>query len=236
MSGILYGLGLGPGDPDLVTIKAAEILGRVPVIAYIAPLRDGEQAPSFARRIAAPHLQGDKTEIPIAIAMLDDPAPGQLAYDKAAGEIAEHLEVGRDVAVLCEGDPLLFGSFMYVLERLKADFRIITVPGISALSATAAAANQPLVSRHQSLALIPATLSEDEIKTRLLGTDAAAIFKVGRNIAKVKRLINDLGRMPDALYVERATLPGGRVMALADAPDDAPYFSMILLTQTETNS
>ncbi|HJN25068.1 MAG TPA: precorrin-2 C(20)-methyltransferase [Rhodospirillales bacterium] len=231
MSGVLYGLGLGPGDPDLVTLKAARILETVPVIAYVCPLTNGEPTPSFARQIAAPHIKGNKTEIPIPIAMLDDPAPGQLAYDKAARQIAGHLENGMNVAVLCEGDPLLFGSFMYLLERLKVSHEIMTVPGVSALSATAAAANQPLVSRHQSLALVPATLDDEEILTRLQVADAAAIFKVGRNINKVKRLIEGLDRMDDALYVERATLPDGKVLPLRDAPDDAPYFSMILLTK-----
>ena len=236
MNGVLYGLGLGPGDPDLVTIKTANILAQAPVIAYVTPLRNGEPAPSFARAIAAPHLNGKKIEIPIAIAMLDDPVPGQLAYDAAAQAIAGHLDAGRDVAVLCEGDPLLFGSFMYVLERLNDGRKIVTVPGVSALSATAAAANQPLVSRHQSLALVPATLPAGEIRRRLEAADAAAIFKVGRNIGKVKQLINDLGHMDDATYVERASLPESKGMALADAPEDAPYFSMILLTKTETDT
>ncbi len=233
MSGILYGVGLGPGDPDLVTIKAAGILADAPVIAYVTPLRNGKAQPSFARSIAEPHLKDVIVEIPIPIAMLDDPGPGQLAYDEAARDIAAHLEAGRDVAVLCEGDPLLFGSFMYVLERLKDDHEIITVPGISALSATAAAANKPLVSRHQSMAIVPATLGEEAIKVRLLTADAAAIFKVGRNIDKIKSAVRGLGRMGDALYVERATLPDAKVMALSDAPDDAPYFSMVLITRTE---
>lgn len=233
MSGVLYGLGLGPGDPDLVTIKAARVLAAVQVIAYVTPLRDGAPAPSFARAIAAPHLPGGLSEISIPIAMVDDPAPGQRAYDKAALNIAEHLQAGRDVAVLCEGDPLLYGSFMYVLERLKGDCEIITVPGVSSLSGAAAAANLALVSRHQSLAVIPATLPAAEITARLGAADCAAIFKVGRNIAKVKGLLGQLGRLDGALYIERATLPDARVLPLAQAPDDAPYFSMILTTLTE---
>lgn len=235
MSGVLYGLGLGPGDPDLVTVKAAAILADVPVIAYVSPLRNGEPAPSFARAIADKHLGAEKTEIAIPIAMLDDPAPGQRAYDAASKEIAAHLEAGRDVAVLCEGDPLLYGSFMYVLERLKENHDAVTVPGVSSLGAAAAAANLPLVSRHESLALIPATLPVEEIKSRLQGAEAASLFKVGRNISKLKKLVRDLGCMEGAVYVERASLPEGRVMTLADAPDEAPYFSMVLLTRLETN-
>lgn len=231
MTGVLYGLGLGPGDPDLVTIKAAALLAAVQVIAYVTPLKDGAPAPSFARAIAAPHLGNDKTEIAIAIAMLDDPEGGQRAYDQAAATIGEHLQAGRDVAVLCEGDPLLYGSFMYVLERLKGTAKIITVPGVSSLGAAAAAAGLPLVSRRQSLALVPATLPEAEIRSRIAAADAAAVFKVGRNMARIKRVLGQLGRMDGALYIERASLPEARVLALKDAPDDAPYFSMILTTE-----
>lgn len=233
MSGTLYGLGLGPGDPELVTIKAAKIMAGVPVISYVTPLRNGKAQPSFARSIAEPHLKDVIVEIPIPIAMLDDPGPGQLAYDVTATDIAAHLDAGRDVAFLCEGDPLLFGSFMYVLERLNDGRNIITVPGVSSLSASAAAANLPLVSRHQSLALIPGTLSEDDIRARLEHASAAAIFKVGRNITKIKKLLLDAGRMDAAVYIERASLPEQRVMSLAEAPDDAPYFSIILLTETD---
>ncbi len=233
MSGVLYGLGLGPGDPDLVTIKAAAVLAAVQVIAYVSPLRDGVAAASFARAIAAPHLAGEKIEISIPIAMLDDPEPGQRAYDQAALEIAEHLQAGRDVAVLCEGDPLLYGSFMYVLERLKGSAGIITVPGVSALGAAAAAANLPLVSRQQSLALVPGTLPEAEIKSRIQAADAAAVYKVGRNMTKVRRVLEQLGLLDGAFYIERASLPEARVLALVDAPDDAPYFSIILTTATE---
>jgi precorrin-2/cobalt-factor-2 C20-methyltransferase len=235
MSGVLYGLGLGPGDPDLVTIKAADILRDVPVIVYVTPVRGGKSTASFARSIAAPHLIGEKTEISIPIVMLDDPVPGRRVYDEVSKEILGYLESGRDVAVLCEGDPLLYGSFMYVLERLKDDHTVITVPGVSSLSAAAAAANLPLVTRHQSLAIIPATLSEDEIKARLLVADGAAILKIGRNIAKVKKVLGELGRLTRALYVERASMAGEKVLPLSDAPDDAPYFSIILITDAETD-
>ncbi|MBL6930776.1 MAG: precorrin-2 C(20)-methyltransferase [Rhodospirillales bacterium] len=232
MSGVLYGLGLGPGDPDLVTIKAAAVLADITVIAYVTPLKNAAAGASFARAIAAPHLGGEKIEITIPIAMNENPAPGQLAYDQASREIAGHLDAGRDVAVLCEGDPLLYGSFMYVLERLNESYKIVTVPGVSSLGAAAAAANLPLVSRHQSLAVVPATLPEAEIKSRIAAANAAAVFKVGRNMAKVKRVLDVLGRMDGAIYIERASLPEVRVLPLADAPDDAPYFSMILTTET----
>jgi precorrin-2/cobalt-factor-2 C20-methyltransferase len=235
MIGVLYGLGLGPGDPDLVTIKAAAIMRHVPVIVYVTPVRYDKPTVSLARSIAAPHLIGEKKEISIPIVMQSDPTPGRRIYDEVSNEISGFLESGRDVAVLCEGDPLLYGSFMYLLDRLKDDHTVLTVPGVSSLSAAAAAANLPLVTRHQSLAIIPATLSEDEIKSRLLVSDSAAILKLGPNITKVKKILGDLGRLPRALYIERASMEGVKVLPLSDAPDNAPYFSIILITNAETN-
>lgn len=234
MSGVLYGLGLGPGDPDLVTLKAAAVLRDVPVIVYVTPMCGDKPTESFARSIAAPHMTGEKKEIPIPIAMLNDPTPGRRIYDEVSNEISRYLESGSNVAVLCEGDPLLYGSFMYVLDRLKDDHTVLTVPGVSSLSAAAAAANLPLVSRHQSLAIIPATLSEDEIKARLLISDSAAILKLGQNIIKVKKVLGDLRRLPRSIYIERASMDGGKVLPLSDAPDNAPYFSIILVTDSET--
>ena len=141
MSGVLYGLGLGPGDPNLVTIKAAAILRHVPVIVYVTPMRNDKPTVSLARSIATPHLIGEKKEISIPIVMLSDPTSGRQIYDEVSNEISGYLESGQNVAVLCEGDPLLYGSFMYVLDRLKDDHTVLTVPGVSSLSAAAAAAN-----------------------------------------------------------------------------------------------
>ncbi|NQV46672.1 MAG: precorrin-2 C(20)-methyltransferase [Rhodospirillaceae bacterium] len=233
MSATLYGVGVGPGDPELLTLKAVKVLAAVPVIAYVAPRVDGEVdgkvAPSLARAIAAPHLQGAKTEITIAIAMREDPGSGQLEYDRAAAVIADHLAAGRDVAMLCEGDPLLYGSFMYVLERLRGDHKIITVPGVSALSAAAAQAGVAMVSRRQSLMLVPATLDEGPLEAKIKIADAIAVFKVGRHLDKVRRVLGRLGRDGDAIYIENASLADAKVTALSDAPGAAPYFSMVLV-------
>ena len=235
MSGVLYGLGLGPGDPDLVTIKAAAVLRDVPIIVYVTPMRGNKSSVSLARSIAAPHLIGKKKEIPIPIAMLNDPTPGRRIYDEVSYEISGYLDSGKNVAVLCEGDPLLYGSFMYVLDRLKDDHTVLTVPGVSSVSAAAAAANLPLVTRHQSISIIPATLCEIEIKSRLIGSDSVAIVKLGKNIAKVKKVLGDLGRLARGLYIERASMVGEKILPLSDAPNNAPYFSIILITNTETD-
>ena len=234
MSGVLYGLGLGPGDPDLVTIKAVAVLRDAPVIVYVTPMRGETPKVSFARSIAAPYLIGEKREISIPITMLNDPNPGRRVYDEVSEEISRYLESGSNVAVLCEGDPLLYGSFMYLLDRLKDEHTVITVPGVSSLSAAAAAANLPLVTRNQSLAIIPATLDEDEIKARLELSDGAAILKLGQNIIKVKKVLGDLKRLSGALYIEKASLDGEKILPLSDAPDNAPYFSIILMAGAET--
>ncbi len=226
MTGKLYGLGVGPGDPDLMTLKAVKVLGAVPVIAYLVSTSSNQ---SVARAIADRFIGPDKTEIEIPMAMLEDAGPGGGVYDRYAGAIAGHLDAGRDVAWLCEGDPLLFGSFMYILERLGPDYRVETVPGVSSLGAAAAAAGLPLVSRRQCLAVVPATLPRDQLERRLAGGDAVAIFKVGRHLDKIRDILGSNGRAEGAVLVERATLPDCRVLPLDEVTGGSRYFAMILL-------
>src|SRR5512147_1272352 len=173
MTGTLYGLGIGPGDPDLITVKARDILARAPVIAYPAP----EGGESLVRSIAAPHVPAGRIEIAIATPMAVDRFPAREVYDRYANVLVEHLDAGRDVAVLCEGDPFFYGSFMYLHERLAAAHRTVVVPGVSSLGAAAAAAGMPLVARNEVLSVLPAPLPEAELEGRLARTDAAAIIK-----------------------------------------------------------
>jgi precorrin-2/cobalt-factor-2 C20-methyltransferase len=228
MSGILYGLGLGPGDPELVTLKAARLLARVPVVAYPAP----EEGDSLVRAIAAPHVPPGRIEVVLRTAMLPGEAPAHAAYDRHATALAAHLEAGRDVAVLCEGDPFFYGSFMYLFGRLAPRFPVEVVPGVSSLAAAAAVAGLPLVSRNEALAVVPAPLPEEELADRLADCDAAVVMKVGRHLTKVKRVLGRLGLLDGALYVERATMPDGRVLPLAQV-EEAPYFSLVLARRKE---
>jgi precorrin-2 C(20)-methyltransferase len=224
--GTLYGLGIGPGDPELMTLKAHRILQSVPVVAYPAP-EDGD---SLARAIAAPHLVGGQTEIVIRTPMTPGNFPADDVYDHYAAEISEHLNAGRDVAVLCEGDPFLYGSFMYLFQRLSGDYRAEVVPGVSSLGAVAAASGRPLVSRNQSLSILPAPMDEAELERRLADTDACAIMKVGRHLDKVKRILARLGLDGGAVYVEHASMPNEKILPLSDVgADAAPYFSMVLV-------
>ncbi|MAH85590.1 MAG: precorrin-2 C(20)-methyltransferase [Rhodospirillaceae bacterium TMED8] len=228
MSGILYGLGVGPGDPDLITLKALRIIQKAPVIAYPAP----DIGKSLARAIAGPHIPANKTEIPILTPMVPDKFPAHDVYDKYAAKIAGHLSAGCDVAVLCEGDPFLYGSFMYLFARLSNTYPTQVVPGVSSLGACAAAAGMPLVSRNEILSVVPGPLEENEIEGRLKQSSAVAIMKVGRHLDKIRSVVNRLGLQKYAHYVEYASMSDQRAVPLSQIEaHNAPYFSMILIRQ-----
>lgn len=226
MTGTLYGLGVGPGDPELITLKALRYLKAAPVLAYPAP----ETGDSMARQIIAPHLPGNQIEVPIRMPMVEARFPAQSVYEWAAKTLGEHLDQGRDVAVLCEGDPFLYGSFMYLFARMADDYAIEVVPGVSSVTACAAASGAPLASRHDILTIVPATLDEAVLRDTLAATDAAAIMKVGRHLEKVRRVLSALDLAASARYVEHATMQNERLLPINDPSlNEAPYFSMILV-------
>jgi precorrin-2/cobalt-factor-2 C20-methyltransferase len=226
VTGTLFGIGAGPGDPELITVKALRILRAAPVLAYPAP----EHGDSLARAIVAPHLPGGQTEIPIRMPLVPERFPAQAVYDEAAVDIARHLEARQDVAVVCEGDPFFYGSFMYLFGRLVERFAVEVVPGVSSLTACAAALGAPLAARNDTLAVVPAPLDAEALARRLDGVDSAAIIKIGRHLAKVRGVLRDLGLADRARYIERATMENQRVVLLEDVAEDAaPYFSMILV-------
>lgn len=226
MSGRLYGLGVGPGDPELITVKALRLLRAAPVIAYPAP----ETGDSLARAIVADLLSGAQSEIAIRMPMVAERFPAQEIYGRAAEEIGGHLTAGRDVAVLCEGDPFFYGSFMYLFARLAEQFPVEVVPGVSSLTACAAVLGAPLASRNDVLNIIPAPLDAAALAVRLGAGDAAAIIKIGRHFEKVYKVLGDLGLLAQASYVERATMDTQRILPLDSVdPGDVPYFSMILV-------
>jgi precorrin-2/cobalt-factor-2 C20-methyltransferase len=226
MSGTLYGLGVGPGDPELITLKALRLLRAAAAVAYPAP----EEGASFARAIVARWLSPAQREIVIRVPMETARFPAQAVYDDAAEALAAELAAGRDVAALCQGDPFFYGSFMYLFGRLAERFAVEVVPGVSSLTACAAAARAPLAAREDVLTVLPASLSEQQLLCRLAEGEACAIIKLGRHFAKVRAVLERLGLAATARYVERASLGNERVLPLADvAPETAPYFSMILL-------
>ncbi len=226
MTGTLYGLGIGPGDPDLITLKALKILQNTEVLAY--PTLEGGD--SLARAIVAPHLTGKQQEVPIRIPMAIERKPAQDAYDVAAQELKQHLSAGKNISVLCEGDPFFYGSFMYLFGRIAEEFPVEVIPGVSSLTACASALQAPLSARNDILTVLPAPLETALLKSGIEKADSLAIMKVGRHFGRVRELIRDMGLMDKAQYIERATLDNQKILPLVDVPENAaPYFSMILI-------
>ena len=197
--GILYGVGLGPGDPELVTVKAARVIGAADVVAY----HSARHGKSIARRIAEPYLRAGQTEehlvYPVTTETVDHPGgyAGAMEdfYAEAAARIAAHLAAGRDVALLAEGDPLFYSSYMHMHSRLTQRFSAVIVPGVTAVSAASAAVATPLVTGEEILTVLPGTLGGAELTRRLADTDAAVVMKLGRSFPKVRRALEDSGRI-----------------------------------------
>ena len=232
--GTITGVGVGPGDPDLVTIRAARLIAAADVVAYHC----AAHGRSIARAAAEPYLRDGQAEevlrYPVTTQACDHPGgyAGAMAefYAEAAGRLAGHLQHGRDVVVLCEGDPSLYGSYLHLHERLGGQFRSVMVPGISSVSAAAAAAAVPLVQNDETLTVLPGTLPADQLRARLAGADAAAVLKLGRTFGKVRSALEQAGLLDRALYVERAGTGGERVEPLAAVdPEGVPYMSLALV-------
>jgi precorrin-2/cobalt-factor-2 C20-methyltransferase len=224
MTGTLYGVGVGPGDPELMTVKAWRLISMSKVIAYLA----ANGGDSTARSIAAPFMPDDATEIVIDMPMRVEREPAQAAYDKGALEIAEHLSRGADVIMLCEGDPFFYGSFMYMFERLSPKFPTVVVPGVTSIAAAASVIGQPLCERDEVLKVLPATMAEADLHRELSTAKAAAIIKVGRHFGKVKRVLQALKF--EASAVERATHDDQIIRNVADITEDTlPYFTTIIV-------
>ena len=222
--GRLYGIGIGPGDPELLTIKALRILQASPVVAY--PISDKKQP--LARSIIAPYLTG-QIEVPMFLPFkLEESA--QPYYDSAAEKLAEYLNAGQDVVVLCEGDPFFYGSFMYIYTRLSPQFYVEVVPGVSSIMASASALGAPLTYRNDVFIVLSSILSAEVLTEKLAVADAAVIIKLGKHFRKVYGVLKDLGLAERAKYIERATTSNQVIMPLEKVdPDTVPYFSLILI-------
>jgi precorrin-2/cobalt-factor-2 C20-methyltransferase len=226
MSGILYGVGVGPGDPELMTVKAWRLISMAKVVAYLA----ANGGDSTARTIAASFMPDDAEEIVIDMPMRVERAPAQEAYDLGAARIAEHLEAGDDVVMLCEGDPFFYGSFMYIYERLASTYTTVVVPGVTSITATASVIGQPLCERDDVLKVLPATMAEDDLHRELSTANAAAIIKVGRHFGKVKRVLRELHLEKFSTAVERATHDDQMIRDVTQiAEDTLPYFTTIIV-------
>jgi precorrin-2/cobalt-factor-2 C20-methyltransferase len=232
--GRLYGIGVGPGDPELLTLKAVRLLKAASVVAYF--VAKGKKGNAFG--IVEAHLLDAQVRLPLVYPVTTEAVEPPLSYesiiadfyDTAAALVAEHLENGRDVAVICEGDPFFYGSYMYLHDRLAARFDAEVVPGVCSMLGGTAVLGAPLVYRNQSLSILSGVLPEDELRRRLADADAAVIMKLGRNFEKVRRVLAELGLAERARYVERATMTNQRIVALAEVdPMASPYFSLLVV-------
>ena len=232
--GTLWGVGLGPGDPELVTVKAARVIGEADVVAY----HSARHRKSIARGIAEPYLRPGQIEehlvYPVTTEATDHPGgyAGALEdfYRESAERIAAHLQAGRDVALLAEGDPLFYSSYMHMHTRLTKRFDAVIVPGVTSVSAASAATATPLVQGDEVLSILPGTLPVAELTRRLADSDAAVILKLGRSYPAVREALSVIGRLDDTFYVERASTPDQRVLPAGEVDETSvPYFSLAML-------
>ena len=234
MTARLLGIGVGPGDPGLVTLNAIAALQAADVVAHFAKAGNA----SNARSIAATHLKDGveelallypvTTEIPKHDAAYRDALRG--FYDGAAETIAAHLDQGKVVAVIAEGDPLFYGSYMHLHVRLAERYPTEIVAGVTGMSGCWSAVGTPIAQGDDVFTVLPGTLPEYELERRLADTDAAVVMKIGRHLAKVRRALERAGRLDRAIYVERGTMANASVMKLTDKLDTfAPYFAMVLV-------
>jgi len=230
----LYVIGLGPGDPELMTIKAERVIRRAAVIAFFAKTGGLGQARSIVAGLLSPRCEELRFDYPFTTEVaLEEPRyrrEMRAFYDASAARIAEKLDAGIEVALLCEGDPFFYGSAMYLFDRLASRYRTVVVPGITALSGCAARARMPITRGNEVLSVLPATLDEAHLTRHLQRSDAAVVMKVGRQLGKVRRVIERTGKLDRAVYVEHGTQPSESISPLGSTDaTEAPYFSLILV-------
>lgn len=221
----LYLVGTGPGDPELLTLKAVRVLAMVDSIAF--PKKAGQTSMSY--QIAQQHVNPKAELLPIDIPMAVDRKPAQAAYDSAATAIVAQLSKGKNVVYLCEGDPLFYGSAMYLIERMPPEIEVVVVPGITSLTATAAAITRPLAARNDILKVLPAPLDDTTLQTELANTPAVAIIKLGRHFDRVRAVLEASGHAENAILVEHASGAEQTITPLSEVDTNhRPYFATIL--------
>jgi precorrin-2/cobalt-factor-2 C20-methyltransferase len=232
--GKLLGVGVGPGDPELMTLKAARALAEADVIAHFAKAGNA----SHSRSIAAAHVRAGVIELALLYPVTTELPKCSTGYrdavsdfyDEAAAKITAHLEAGCVVAVICEGDPMFYGSYMHLHARLAPRFATEIIAGVTGMSGCWSAAGMPIAQGDDVFTVLPATLPEGELARRLADANAAVVMKVGRHLPKLRRALTTSGRLPRALYVERGTMADAKMIPLsAKHDDDAPYFAVVLV-------
>ena len=232
--GVLLGVGTGPGDPELMTIKAVRALENADVVAHFAKRGNIGNA----RKIAAQWIEPSVIELPLYYPLTTEldhrsqeyQSEIEAFFDRSAATIGEHLEFGRRVAILSLGDPFFYGSYMHLHIRLAQEFETIVIPGITAMSGCWSLAGLPLAQGEDVMTVLPGTMNEARLANCLANSESAIIMKVGRNLPKIRRALKAAGKLEGTIYVERGTMENGFHQPLIEKPDDiAPYFSLLLV-------
>lgn len=221
-------IGLGPGDPELLSLRAHRRLTSARIVAYFRKAGREGQARRIVQNLIPPGVEEWPMEYPVTTEIaMDDPA-----YNAALASFYDHwatrLAQAGDVVVLCEGDPFLYGSFMHLHSRLPRD-RVEVVPGIPGMSGCWTATGLPITWGDDVLTVLPATLPEAELTRRIADTDALVVMKIGRNLPRLRAALTAAGRLADAWLVEHGTMPGERVRLLAEVDEPVPYFSIAIV-------
>lgn len=236
----LFGVGVGPGDPELTTIKARRVIAASAVIAYFAAQRSRGNGLTVIEPLITESHELVRFTYPITTEAVGHATYEKTMadfYDASASILASHLEDGRDVAVICEGDPFFYGSYMYIHQRLATRFPTEVIPGVTSFAAASAAAGRPLVAMNETLTILSGVLPPKQLRKALAGTDAAVVMKVGRNLSAVRDAARACGLASDAVYVEWASHENQRILPLLETDDiDAPYFSLVLIPGTHITS
>lgn len=241
MTGRLMGVGVGPGDPGLLTLNAIDALKTADVVAYFAKAGNA----SNARTIVAAHIPDRAEEMPLLYPVTTEIPKEDTGYrdaitafyDSSAQDVAAQLDAGLNVAVLSEGDPLFYGSYMHLHVRLATRYPTEVIAGVTGMSGCWSAIATPMTQGDDVFTVLPATLPEYELERRFADADAAVVMKIGRHLPKVRRALDRAGRLDRAIYVERGTMANAAVMPLVDKLDGcAPYFAIVLVPGWESRT
>ena len=232
ITGTVFGVGLGPGNPDLISVRADRLIRGASHVAYFRKAGRAGQARSIVDGMLAPGVMELPMEYPITTEIaLTDPAYNEVLsafYADCAARLTEIAAAGSDVVVLCEGDPFFYGSFMHLHARLQVGVEVL--PATTGMSGAWTATGQPITWGDDVLTVLMATLPETELARRMADTDALVVMKIGRNLEKVCRALHSAGKFADAWMVEFATMPNQKVLRLAEVQSPVtPYFSIILV-------
>ncbi len=232
-SGTLYGVGLGPGAQDLMSLRADRLVRGARHLAYFRKAGRKGQARAIVEGILRPDVVEFPMEYPVTTEIpLEDPRYNEILaafYAECTAHLRALMAQGADVVVLCEGDPFFYGSFMHLYTRLRDIVPIEVVPGITGMSGAWTATGQPITWGDDVLTVLMATLPETVLREKIANTDALVVMKIGRNLPKLKRALAQAGRLEDAWIVEYAQMPRQRVMRLSEAEAVTPYFSIVLI-------